>query len=99
MFQKVIAKSQGLGIFDILGLHQEWNTELLTQFYATTWRSGEGLDSTLNFTLEGHRYELKITELPTNFAFARNDFAREPISTERTILDNELAPLYYPGNE
>jgi hypothetical protein len=36
VFQKVIAKSQRLGIFDILGLHQEWNTELVAQFYATT---------------------------------------------------------------
>jgi hypothetical protein len=56
-------------------------------------------DSTLNFTLKGLRFELKITELPTIFAFARNDFDREPISTERSISDNELAPLYYPENE
>jgi hypothetical protein len=98
-FQRVIAKSQRLGIFDILGLHQEWNKELVTQFYATTWRSSEGLDSTLNFALEGHRLELKISELPTIFGLAENDFDREPISTERSISDNELTPLYYPGNE
>jgi hypothetical protein len=42
---------------------------------------------------------LKIIELPTIFAFARNDFNREAINIERTILDNELTPLYYPGNE
>jgi hypothetical protein len=57
------------------------------------------LDSTLKFTLEGHRFELKISKLPTIFAFARNDFDRELINTERSISDNELAPLYYPGNE
>jgi hypothetical protein len=71
----------------------------VAQFYATTWRSGEGLDSTLNFTIEGHKFELKISELPTIFAFARIDFYREPIITERSISDNELAPLYYPGNK
>jgi hypothetical protein len=73
--------------------------ELVAQFYATTWRSGKGFDSTLNFTLEVHQFELKITELPTIFAFAGNDFNREAIRTERTISDNELAPLYSPGNE
>jgi hypothetical protein len=99
VFHRVMAKCQRLGIYDILGLHQEWNTELVAKFYATTWRSGEGFDSTLNFTLEGHRFELKITELPTILAFAGNDFNREAISTERTISGNELAPLYYPGNE
>jgi hypothetical protein len=57
------------------------------------------LESTLNFTLEGHKFELMISELPTIFAFAENDFDRVPISTERSISDNELAPLYYPGNE
>jgi hypothetical protein len=40
-----------------------------------------------------------IMELPTIFAFAGNDFDRELINTERTASDNELAPLYYPGNE
>jgi hypothetical protein len=91
MFHRVMAKSQRLGIYDIIGLHQEWNTELVAQFYATTWRSGEGFDSILNFTLEGHRFELKIMELLTIFAFAENGFNREAI--------NQLAPLYYPGNE
>jgi hypothetical protein len=91
MFHRVMAKSQRLGIYDIIGLHQEWNTELVAQFYATTWRSGEGFDSILNFTLEGHWFELKIMELLTIFAFAENGFNREAI--------NQLAPLYYPVNE
>jgi hypothetical protein len=99
VFHRVMTKSQRLGIYDILGLHHEWNSELVTEFYATTWRSGEGFDSALNFALKGHRFELKITKLLTIFAFAGNDFNREAISTERTISDNVLAPLYYPRNE
>jgi hypothetical protein len=71
----------------------------VAQFYATTWRSGDGFDSILNFAIEGHRYELAITELPIIFGLALNDFDREPISTKRSISDNELAPLYFPGNE
>jgi hypothetical protein len=71
----------------------------VAQFYATTWRSGDGFDSTLNFSIEGHRYELIITELPIIFGLAPNDFHREPISSERSISDNELTPLYFPGNE
>jgi hypothetical protein len=71
----------------------------VAQFYATTWRSGDEFDSTLNFTIEGHRYELTITELSIIFGFAPTDFDREPISTERSISDNEFAPLYFPGNE
>jgi hypothetical protein len=51
MFHRVVIKAHRLGIYDILGLHQEWNTELVAQFYATTWRSGEGLDFTLLSTL------------------------------------------------
>jgi hypothetical protein len=99
VFQKVIAKAQTLGIYDILGLHQEWNTELVAQFYATTWRSRDGFDSMLNFSIGGHRFELTITELPIIFGLAPNDFHGEPISSKRSISDNELAPLYFPGNE
>jgi hypothetical protein len=80
-------------------MYQDWNTEVVAQFYATAWRSGNGYDSTLNFTIEGHQFELKITELPTVFAFADNDFHRPEISTERTIAENELAHLYYPRNK
>jgi hypothetical protein len=96
VFQKVITKARTLGIYDILGLHQEWNKELVAQFYATTWRSGDGFDCTLNFAIEGHHYEL---ELPIIFGLDPNDFDREPISTERSISDNELSPLYFPGNK
>jgi hypothetical protein len=71
----------------------------VAQFYGTTWRSGEGLNSTLNFALKGHRFELKILGLQTIFDLAGNDSDREPINTEISISDNELAPLYYPGNE
>jgi hypothetical protein len=80
-------------------MYQEWNTELVAQFYATAWRSGNGYESTLNFAIEGHRFELKVTELPTIFAFAGNDFHGAELTSERTIAENELAPLYYPGNE
>jgi hypothetical protein len=73
--------------------------ELVAQFYTTSWRSGDGFDSTLNFAIEGHHFELKITELPTIYGLAPNDFHRVPISTERTISDNEMAPLHYPWNE
>jgi hypothetical protein len=99
VFQKIIANAQILGIYDILGLHHEWNTELVAQFYATTWGSEDGLESTLNFSIEGHRYELTITKLPIIFGLAPNDFHREPISSERSISDNGMAPLYFPGNE
>jgi hypothetical protein len=71
----------------------------VAQFYATTWRSGDGFDSTLNFAIEGHHYELTITELPIIFDLAPNDFDREPVSTERSISDNELAPLYFLESE
>jgi hypothetical protein len=91
LFHKVIAKAQRLGIFDLLGLYQEWNTELVAQFCATAWRSGHGYEKALNFSIEGHRFILRFTELPTIF--------RPNIFTKRTIVDNELAPLYLPGNE
>jgi hypothetical protein len=80
VFQKVIAKPQTHGIYDILGLHQEWNTELVAQFYDTTWRSGDEFDSTLNFSIEGHRYELTITELSIIFGFAKMTFIESQLA-------------------
>jgi hypothetical protein len=53
----------------------------------------------LNFAIEGHRYELTITELPIILVLAPNNFHREPISSKRSISDNELTPLYFLGNE
>jgi hypothetical protein len=58
VFHKVIAKAQKLGIFDMLGMYQEWNTELVTQFCSTAWRSGHGYESTINFSIEGHQFHL-----------------------------------------
>jgi hypothetical protein len=53
----------------------------------------------LNFSIEGHQFVLRLTELPAIFGLADNDFHRPEIITERTIADNELAPLYKPRNE
>jgi hypothetical protein len=54
VFNKVIAKAQKFGIFDMLGMYQEWNTKLVAQFCSTAWRSGHGYESTINFSIEGH---------------------------------------------
>jgi hypothetical protein len=96
---RVVAKAQRLGIYDLHGMYQEWNMELVAQVCATAWRRGNGYVQTLNFSIEGHRFELRVTELPTIFALADNDFHRAEIITERTISENELAPLYFSGNE
>jgi hypothetical protein len=90
VFNRVIAKAQKLGIFDMLGMYQDWNTELVAQFCSTTWRSGNGYDQSIN---------LCVKELPTIFGLANNDFHRQEIIIERTIADNELVPVYTPGNE
>jgi hypothetical protein len=99
VFHGVITKAQRLGIYDLLGMYQDWNTELVAQFCATAWRSGNGYEQTLNFCIEGHRFDLHTTELPTIFGLAPNDFHRVEITTKRTIAENELAPLYFPENE
>jgi hypothetical protein len=95
----IIAKAQRLGIYDLLGMYQEWNMELVAQFCAMAWRSGNGYEQTLNFSIEGHRFELQVIEIPTIFVLADNDFHRVEISIERAIVENELAALYYPRNE
>jgi hypothetical protein len=38
-------------------------------------------------------------DFPTIFGLAHDDFLRDEVITERTIIENELAPLYYMRNE
>jgi hypothetical protein len=45
VFHRVIAKAQRLDIYDLLGMYQEWNTELVAQFCATA-RSENGYEQT-----------------------------------------------------
>jgi hypothetical protein len=99
VFNKVIAKAQQLGIYDMLGMWQDWNCALVGQFCATTWLSENGYDSTINFSIEGHGFSLCIKEIPSLFGLANDDFHRADIANERTVSDNELAPLYFLGNE
>jgi hypothetical protein len=82
IFNKVVAKSQILGIYDMLGIWQNWNCELVAQFCSTAWISGNGYESTINFSIEGHRYSLCIQEMeiPTLFGLANDDFHRANIA-------------------
>jgi hypothetical protein len=91
VFNKVIAKAQSLGIFDILGMYQEWNTELVAQFYSTAWRSGNGYESTIHFSIEGYQFSVCVAEFPTIFGLAHDDFLRAEISIERTIMSWHLS--------
>jgi hypothetical protein len=61
VFNKVSAKAQILGIFDMLGMYQDWNTELVGQFCSTAWSSQNGYGSTINFSIEDHRFSLCVT--------------------------------------
>jgi hypothetical protein len=99
VFNKVISKAHSLVIFDILGLYQDWNTELVALFYSTAWRSGNGYESSINFNIESHRFSVCVMDFPTIFSLAHDDFLRAEVITERTITENELAPLNYSGNE
>jgi hypothetical protein len=63
------------------------------------WISGNGYESIINFSIEGHRYNLCIKEIPALFGLANDDFHRANIANERTMSDNELTPLYLLGNE
>jgi hypothetical protein len=83
----------------MLGMWQDWNCELVGQFCSTAWLSGNGYDSTINFSIEGHRYSLYIMEISALFGLVNDDFHRVDIANEITVLDNELAPLYFLGNE
>jgi hypothetical protein len=93
VFNKIIAKAHSLGIFDILGLYQDWNTESVAQFCFSSWRSGNGYGSTINFSIEGHRFSVCVMDFPTIFGLAHDDFLRAEVITERTIVESELAPL------
>jgi hypothetical protein len=99
VFNKVITKAQMLGIFDILGMYQGWSTELVAQLCSTTWRSGNGYESTINFSIKGHRFSLCVMEFPTIFGLAPNDLCRPGVITEWTVVENELPSLYMPRNE
>jgi hypothetical protein len=68
----------------------------VAQFCSTAWLSGNDFESTINFSIEGHRYSLFIKEIPALFGLANDDFHRVDIANERILLDNELGPLYFP---
>jgi hypothetical protein len=93
VFHRVIAKAQRLGVYDLLGTYQEWNTELVAQFCATAWRDGHGHEKVLHFSIEGHRFKMNPTELPAIFVLVNNDFHRAKVIIERTIAENEFTAL------
>jgi hypothetical protein len=94
VINKVITKAHDLGFYNILGMYQEWSPELVAQFCSTAWRSGNGYDSTIKFSIEGHRFSVGVMEFQTVFGLAHDDLHRAEIPTEQTIAENELAPLY-----
>ena len=45
-------------IYNLLELRQNWNSEIIAQFYSTLWREGEGKDAIMHWMLEGKRFQV-----------------------------------------
>jgi hypothetical protein len=58
----------------------------------------EMAESTINFSIEGHKFNLCVTEFPTIFRLAPNGLHRPEVITDRTLVENELALRYVSRN-
>jgi hypothetical protein len=55
-------------------------------------------ESTINFSIEGHKFNLCVTKFPTIFRLAPNGLHRPEVITDRTLVENELALRYVSRN-
>jgi hypothetical protein len=60
----------------MLGMWQDLNCELVGHFCAMVWLSRNGYDSTINFSIEGHRFSLCIKEIFALFGLANTSIGQ-----------------------
>ena len=96
-FDSVIEFAEEWGFYSLLGIVQEWNCELVAQFFSTAWFEGHGEAQTIHFSLEGHHFSVSLARLVNILELPGDDLDRRQVFTEATISDNALAPLHLPG--
>jgi hypothetical protein len=97
IYNQVITACDCHHIKKLMGVHYDWNIEVVAQFYATLFIEDAEDVRAVHWMAEGEWYHITFDEFPTQFSFGQADNDRFRIHIHNPLEENEIKFMYAPG--
>jgi hypothetical protein len=99
IYNQFIAACESHHIKKLMGVHYDWNIEVIAQFYATLFIEEAEDVRVMHWMTEGEWYHITFDEFATRFSYGQVDKDRFRIHIHNPFEENDIKFMYAPGQE
>jgi hypothetical protein len=99
IYNQVIAACENHHIRKLMGVHYDWNIEVIAQFYAALFIEEVEDVRAMHWMTEGEWYHITSDEFATRFSYGQADKDCFRIHIHNPLGENEIKFMYAPGQE
>jgi hypothetical protein len=99
IYNQVIAACESHHIKKLMGVHYDWNIEVIAQFYATLFIEEAEDVNAMHWMTKGKWYHITFDEFATRFPYGQVDKDSFRIHIHNPLEENEIKFMYAPGQE
>jgi hypothetical protein len=79
-----------------MGIHYDWNVEVIAQFYATLYVEEGGGARRMHWMTEGDWYHISYNDFASRFSFGAADAHHPRLHIHNPLEENEMKFMYAP---
>jgi hypothetical protein len=91
---QVIAACESHHLKHLMGVHYDWNKEVIAQFYATLYIDEVGGVRRMHWTTEGEWYNISYDDVASRFSFGAVDAHRPRLHIHNPLDEDEMKFIY-----
>jgi hypothetical protein len=77
-----------------MGIHYDWNVEVIAQFYATLYIEEGGEARRMHWMTEGNWFHISYDDFASRFSFGAADAHRQRLHLQNPLDENEMKFIY-----
>jgi hypothetical protein len=94
IYNQVITTCESHHIKKLMGVHYDWNIEVIAQFYATLFIEEAEDVRAIHWMMEGEWYHITFDEFATQFSYGQADKDHFRIHIHNLLEENEIKFMY-----
>ena len=96
---EIIRECKRKNIYKILGFAKSWNSEVITQFYATCYFTCRNDEKVVHWMTEGNWYGISYKQFASLLGFDHDDTNRVKIHISPYMEKKDMKSMYMPGQK
>jgi hypothetical protein len=99
IYDQVIAASESHHLKILMGIHYDWNVEVIAHFYATLYIEEGGGATRLHWMTEDDWQHISYNDFASHFSFGTANAHHQRLHIHNPLDKNEIKFMYVPGLE